>query len=72
MRAGVDEPCMCVCARRELGSGARERGRAGETRARGGGWGPRGRRVASRRYKVHSEKQEWDQQYYILSRFGYI
>ena len=22
MRAGVDEPCMCVCARRELGSGA--------------------------------------------------
>ena len=25
VRAGVDEPCMCVCARRELGSGARER-----------------------------------------------
>ena len=45
--------------------------RAGETRARGGGWG-RGRQMASRRYKVHSEKQEWDQQYYTLTIWLYI
>ena len=37
MRAGVDEPYMRVCSRRELGSGARERVRAGETRAKGRG-----------------------------------